>query len=232
MSQRQAAWSQKSVTSFRSGWRSLRTTSIVGDVPFPIRVEAPGYAYHVTANAVDGCKLFRDDEDRLGFLVLLAREIRRSSWTCLAYSLMGTHYHLLIRLGTCSLSSGLQHLNATYSRTFNRKYGRRGALLQRRFHDVLVESDSHLLELNRYIAWNAPRANLAERPEDYPWCSYGAAIGAAQPDPLIDEGQLLGLFAVSTEVGRRRLRAFVEERDPRRRRLRDGSENSQSRRGR
>ncbi len=232
MSQRKAAWSQKSVTSFRSGWRSLRTTSIVGDVPFPIRVEAPGYAYHVTANAIDGCRLFRDDEDRQGFLVLLARELRRSSWTCFAYSLMGTHYHLLIRLEKCTLSSGFQHLNSAYARSFNSKYGRRGALWQRRFHDVLVESDNHLLELNRYIAWNAPRVNLATRPEEYPWCSYGAAIGVVPPDPLIDEGELLALFGTSTALARRRLREFVEERDPRKRRLRDRSEKSQSRRGR
>jgi len=219
---------ERFVTNARACWRRARGSVILAVVPYPIRIEVPGYAYHVTANAVDGCKLFRDDEDRQGFLVLLARELRWSSWTCIAYSLMTTHYHLLIRIDESTLSRGLQRLGGTYARTFNRKYGRRGALWQRRFHDVLVESESHLLEANRYIAWNAPRVSLAERPEDYPWCSYGAAIGVVRPDPLVDENELLGLFGTTTSVARRRLRAFVEERDPRRRRLRDFSEKSQS----
>ena len=193
-----------------------------------MRIELAGYAYHVNVNAVDGCKLFRDDEDREGFLILLARELNRSSWTCIAYSLMGTHYHVLIRLEEeLTLSSGFQRLNGMYAREFNRRHGRRGALLQRRFHDRIIESDHHLLEVSRYIAWNAPRASLAERPEDYPWCSYGAAIGAAPPDPLVNENELLTFFGTVEEEARSRLRAFVEERDPRRRRLGYVSETSQ-----
>jgi hypothetical protein len=131
---------------------------------------------------------------------------------------MSTHYHLLLRLQSPTLSSGFQHLNAAYARRFNRKYGRRGALWQRRFHHVLIESDSHLLEVNRYIALNAKRAAMCDRPEDHLWCGYRAAIGDCPPDPIVDESELLGLFGTTRERARERLRAFVEEPDPRRRR--------------
>ena len=117
-----------------------------------------------------------------------------------------------------TLSSGFQRLNADYARTFNRTHRRRGALWQRRFHDPLIESDAHLLEVVRYIALNATRAGLCDRPEDHLWGSYGAAIGEFPPDPLVAEDELLSLFATTSERARQRLREFVEERDPRMRR--------------
>ncbi len=94
----------------------------------------------------------------------------------------------------------------------------RGAFWQRRFHDTLVESDSHLLELQRYFAYNAPRANLADAPEDWPYCNYGSLIGLHGPDPYVDEAELLALMAPNPRRARRLFREFVEERDPRVRR--------------
>jgi REP element-mobilizing transposase RayT len=187
-------------------------------VPYPPRIEVVGSYYHVNSKSVDGAKLFKSEEDRLAFLRLLDTEVRRSGWQCLAYCLMSTHYHLLLRLRKCTLSSGMQHLNGCYARAFNRTHGRRGALFQRRYFDRLIETNSHLLEATRYIARNAPRAGLSPAPEDYFWCSYGATVVGDAPDPLIDEDELLGLFGMGREEARRNLRAFVDEPDPRKRR--------------
>lgn len=184
----------------------------------PPRIEIVGGAYHVNAKAVHGTNLFRDDEDRLNFLRRLGLEARASEWTLLAYSLMSTHFHVLMRINKPTLSSGFRRLNGTYAKSYNLRHGRHGALLQRRFYDSMIESDSHLFETIRYIARNATRASVVRAPEDWPWCSYGSTIGAAPSDPLIDEEEVLGLFGTSPERARERLRAFVEEPDPRRRR--------------
>lgn len=184
----------------------------------PPRIEIENAIYHVNAKAVQGTKLFVDDADRLMFLDLLAREARASEWQLLSYSLMTTHYHLLVRIKELTLSSGFQRLGSTYARRYNERHERRGALWQRRFFDAMVESDSHLYEVIRYIARNAPKANACLRPEDWPWCNYGAAIGAFPADQLVDERALLGLFGTSPVAARRRLKAFVEETDPRVRR--------------
>ena len=183
----------------------------------PPRIEVPGGIYHVNGKAVHGVKLFADESDRLLFLRLLEKEAQRSTWCVLAYSLMTTHYHLLLRLEKPTLSSGFQRLNSIYARAYNKRHGRRGALWQRRFFDSIVEADSHLFEAIRYIALNAPRAGACERPEDWPWCNYGSAIGHARREELADERELLGLFGTRHDVARKNLRAFVEEPDPRRR---------------
>jgi putative transposase len=184
----------------------------------PPRIEIAGALYHVNAKAVHGLSLFRDDVDRLRFLRLLAQQAGLSDWTILCYSLMTTHFHVLLRLQKESLSSGFRRLNSLYAKDYNRRHDRRGALWQRRFYDSLIDGDTHLMETVRYIARNAPRANASAAPEDWPWCNYGSAIGVLPADPIVDEVELLGLFASSPEVARTRLRAFVEEPDPRRRR--------------
>jgi len=73
---------------------------------------------------------------------------------------------------------------------------------------------------------------MVKRAEDWPWCSYGAAIGFHPPDPIVDEEALLGLFSPRPAVGRKHLRRFVEEVNPRERwrqtQLRRGSETAQT----
>ncbi len=184
----------------------------------PPRIEEAGTVYHVNGKAVAGAKLFVDDVDRATFLRLFEREACESEWRVLSYSLMSTHYHALFRLEKPTLSSGFRRLNSMYAKAYNRRHERRGAVWQRRFWDSIVSTDAHLLEAVRYIALNAPRANMCSAAEDWPWCSYGASIGLYPADALVDQRELLRLFGTRLDVARRRLRAFVEERDPRERR--------------
>ena len=183
----------------------------------PPRLEIVGAIYHVNGKAVHGVKLFVDESDRALFIRLLVKQARKSGWCVLAYSLMTTHYYLLLRLDKPELSSGFQRLNSLYARLYNKRHGRRGALWQRRYFDSIIEAESHLYEAIRYIALNAPRAHVCDAAEDWPWCGYGAAIGCSPPDPLVNESELLGLFGASREEAQKSLRWFVEEADPRER---------------
>ena len=184
----------------------------------PPRIELPGATYHVTQHGIEDRKIFRDDVDREKFLAFFKDELARSRWTCLAYSLMSTHYHLLIRLEKETLSSGFQRLNGRYAQWFNHRYARRGHLFERRFRDVMVESDSHRYEASRYIHLNATRAGMCDRPEAHVWCDYGSTIGARPSDPIVDPREALELFGERLDLARRAYRAFVAEADPRVRR--------------
>lgn len=182
------------------------------------RIEIVGATYHVNTKAVAGVRAFPNYWHRHIFMKFFEYEIAKSEWECLGYAIVGTHYHLVIRLTKPTLSSGFQRLNSRYARWFNTQHQRTGALWQRRFHDALVETDAHLLELQRYLAYNAPRANLAVAPEDWPYCNYGSLVGVHPPDQYTDESFLLSLLHRDPGRARQLMRVFVEERDPRRRR--------------
>ena len=147
-------------------------------------------------------------------LRLLREEVRLSDWTCLAYVVMSTHYHLLLRLKKATLSSGFMRLNLRYARYYNQRYELRGHVFDRRFQTRVVEGPADELETARYIALNPTRANMCRLPEDYAWSSYGATIGMYPSDQIIDTAAALRPIGGSRSAYRR----YVEELDPRLRR--------------
>ena len=178
------------------------------------RIDIQGLTYHVWANAITGASLFRDRDDKDRALAMLRDEVAISGWTCLAYVLMSTHYHVLLRLREPTLSRGLQRMNLRYARSYNAKYSCRGHVFNGPFGAKIVEGPAEELEVARYIALNPTRANMCRLPEDYPWSSYGSVIGMYPKDPIVD------LSAALAPVGGSRLayRRYVEELDPRVRR--------------
>jgi len=71
----------------------------------------------------------------------------------------------------------MQLLNGVYTQRFNRHHSRYGHVLQGRFKSILVEKESHLLELARYIVLNPVRAEMVRSARDWPWSSYRATSG-------------------------------------------------------
>ena len=156
-------------------------------------------------------QIFEDDADRKLFLKILGQVVKRFNWLCHAYCLMDNHYHLLIETPEGNLSAGMRQLNGVYTQAFNRSHGRDGHLFKGRFKAILVEKESHLLELCRYIVLNPVRAGIAAQPADYRWSSYLPTIGnAARPEFLATEW-LLGNFSTSLAESCRRYRNFVRE---------------------
>jgi len=195
------------------------------------RVQEIGLAYHIIIKAVAGVRAFPDSYHRSRYLEFFAEEIVKSDWRCLGYTVLGTHVHLVVELRDLTLSSGFQRLHSTYAKWFNRRHARAGALWQARYYDVMIESDFQFLETQRYVALNAVRAGLAERPEDWPYCHYGAVVGSFAPDPLVDEDAILRLLGRNRRQARLRFQEYVDEPDPRRRRqmfLRGASDRAQT----
>ncbi|HEX7705639.1 MAG TPA: hypothetical protein VF701_04180 [Thermoanaerobaculia bacterium] len=90
------------------------------------RVEYAGALHHGMSRGNGGIPIFRDDEDRLLFLELLAQEIVRSCWVLHEYCLMTTHVHLEIETPECTRATGMHRLLARYAQRFNKRHGRRG----------------------------------------------------------------------------------------------------------
>lgn len=73
----------------------------------------------------------------------------------LAFSLMPNHIHLLVRQqNKDAIVKFMRRLTTSYVMYFNNKYNRVGPLFQNAYKAALVESDSYLMHLSRYIHLN------------------------------------------------------------------------------
>lgn len=177
----------------------------------PLRIEFPGAIYHVTSRGNARNEIFLNDSDREAFLATLAWVVERFGWMCHAYCLMDNHFHLLIETPEPNLSSGMRQLNGVYTQRFNRHHKRVGHLFQGRFKAILVERDSYLLELCRYIVLNPVRAHMVTSADQYSWSSYLATVGLAAIPAGLNIDWILGQFAKTRAVAHKRYAAFVVE---------------------
>jgi putative transposase len=177
----------------------------------PLRIEFAGAVYHLTARGNARADIYGDDSDRRQFLSLLHNTVNRYDWYCHAYCLMGNHYHLLIETNTPTLSKGMKFLNGTYTQYFNRRHRRVGHVFQGRFKAILVQKDSYLLELARYIALNPVRAGMVRNASEWPWSSYRATAGYDENDACLTTEWILAGFAITRKVAQQRYRDFVKE---------------------
>lgn len=177
----------------------------------PLRIEYPGAIYHVTARGNARAAIFLDDEDRQLFLDVWAECVKRFGWLCHAYCLMDNHYHFLIETPHGNLSAGMRQLNGIYTQRFNRRHGRVGHVFQGRFKAILVEKESYLLELCRYVVLNPVRAGMVPDIAQYAWSSYPAMIGASPAPPWLYTDWLLSQFGNDRASARRRYAQFVSE---------------------
>lgn len=75
----------------------------------------------------------------------------------------------------------------------------------------MVDADAYLLELAAYIHLNPVRAHISERPEDHPWSSYRAYLGA-ETLPWLETETILSHFSTNVVKARDMFREFVGER--------------------
>ncbi len=177
----------------------------------PLRIEYPGAIFHVTSRGNAQRKVFLDDEDRVSFLATLAWVVERFGWICHAYCLMDNHFHLIIETPEPNLSRGMRQFNGVYTQRFNRRHRKVGHLFHGRFKSILVERDSYLLELCRYVVLNPVRAKMVKLAQDYTWSSYRPTLGLDLIPPGLSVDWLLGQFAKTKPVARQRYATFVRE---------------------
>ena len=175
----------------------------------PLRIEYAGAVYHVMSRGNEKKPVFKDDTDRLNFLNTLQHVNKRYNWICHAYCLMTNHYHLLIETSDGNLSLGMRQLNGVYTQLFNKRHGRTGHLFQGRYKAILIQKDSHLLEVSRYVVLNPVRAKMVEKPEEYAWSSYMATAGNGKPHPCLTTDWILGQFSGKQGKAEKEYRKFV-----------------------
>ena len=122
---------------------------------------------------------------------------------------MSNHYHLLAETIDGNLSRGMRRLNGVYTQKFNSRYQESGHLFQGRFKAILVQKDSYLLELSRYVVLNPVRAHLVAQPDDWLWSSYCSAVNLEPANPWHDVDCTLSQFGAERSEAIAAFRKFV-----------------------
>ena len=108
---------------------------------------------------------------------------------------MDNHYHLILETPEGNLARGMRQLNGIYTQKHNRNYTTTGHVFQGRYKAILVDKESYLLELCRYVVLNPVRAGMVKRPQDWKWSSYRSTAGTATPPPWFTPDWILPSLA-------------------------------------
>jgi len=146
-------------------------------MPRQARKKGEFSTYHIIQRGNERKNIFIFDDDRVQFLDILERMKKKYNFFVYTFCLMDNHVHLIIDDNGNDISLIIKSINISYASYFNRKYKRSGHLFQDRFKSELIDSDSYLLEVSRYIHNNPVKAGMVENPSGYRWSSYNIIAG-------------------------------------------------------
>lgn len=172
------------------------------------RIHIPGGVYHVMLRGNDGQDIFFSGEDYSRLFFLLQEGTERFRYRVHGFCCMTSHLHLILQVSDTPLSQALQNLSFRYTQWINRRQNRRGHLFQGRYKALLVDGDSYLLELVRYVHLNPVRCGMVNDPVDYPWSSHHAYLGNENL-PWLTTDWVLGQLAKGPSEAQRRYASFV-----------------------
>ncbi|MDY6970994.1 MAG: helix-turn-helix domain-containing protein [Thermodesulfobacteriota bacterium] len=156
-----------------------------------------------------GQEAFPAREDYAGFIELLMDVSEIFNMRVAAYCLMANHYHLLIQTHDANLSRCMRHINGVYTQRYNARNGSDGALFRGRYKAILVDGDSYLLELVRYIHRNPLRTGITDKLKDYTWSSHKAYMSKTKRWEWLHKNYILDMFSREKALQTAAYRKFV-----------------------
>ncbi len=131
------------------------------------RGDHPGAWHHVTNRGLAHRPAFEGRRDVRSFLALLARRVHEGQIEVHAFSILTTHFHLLLRSPRGELSEAMMWIENQYVKHFNRLRGRDGSLFRSRFRSRIVDTEEYWFNVIRYVDANPVDAELCPRPSEY-----------------------------------------------------------------
>ena len=165
----------------------------------PLRLEYPGALYHVTSRGDRQEAIYLDAFDRIAWLSVLGTACKRCNFLVHSFCQMDNHFHLLVETPDGNLSDGMRLLNASYTQYFNRRHRVVGHLFQGRYKAILVQKESHVLELIRYIVLNPVRANPVLTPDEWEWSSHHHVLGRKSSPGWLATDEVLKCFGADRD---------------------------------
>jgi putative transposase len=135
-----------------------------------------GVVFNLLNRSIRGSRIFRSDLDYRCFIVTLRDAQRKVPIEVLAYCVMPTHFHLVVRPRTDDqLRQFAWWLTGTHTKRWHAAHATSGTgpIYQGRYKAIRVSGRWHFLELCRYVESNPRRGRLVSRSEDWRWSSLG-----------------------------------------------------------
>lgn len=164
---------------------------------------------------LDTAKYYRSSESSLRFSVfrklavntknhIELKIINKLSFrvSVLAYCLMPTHYHFLLRQNLVNgISIFMSQIQNSVTRYYNIKFARAGPIFLQTFKSKLMQSEEQLKHVSRYIHLNPFSNGLVQKIDDlnkYPFSSFSDYLHPFS-NSLTEVNYLLSLFDNDTE---------------------------------
>jgi putative transposase len=133
--------------------------------------------YHVINRGNGGQVVFQKDKDYEVFVNLIKEAKIRYAVKIFAYCLMPNHFHIVVMPHQSEdLSRWMQWLLTSHVRRFHKHYGTSGHLWQGRYRSFLIQKDSHLLTVLKYVESNPLRAGLVNSANNWLWSSHRESV--------------------------------------------------------
>lgn len=183
----------------------------------PRKHSSTGY-YHITNRGVGKARVFNEGCDHAFFLECLRLAQQICSFKVLAYCVMTTHFHIVIKCNGPIPPSLFQSVGARFSAYYHKRHKCAGQIFQGRFRSEAIETEAHLLSAIRYVWRNPVKARLCVRLTDYPWSSYNYL---GKSDDLVDNELLCSFMSADEWRDFAQQEASVRHLEPFPRRLSD-----------
>lgn len=180
----------------------------------PLRIQYPDAWYHVMNRGRRGETVFLDKQDYSMFVELLKEVVDMYKVRVAAYCLIPSHVHLLIQTPGGDLARCMRHLNGIYTQRFNRAHHCDGHLFRGRYKSILVDANSYLLELVRYIHRNPLEAGLVKELNKYAWSSHKGYLSNAKKWDWLHKSFILSLFGREKREAIKTYKKFISMETP------------------
>lgn len=180
-------------------------------MPRIARIKSIAGIYHIMVRSISDVDLFKEDEDKNKYLMLIKKYQNIFKFKVYAYCLMTNHSHMIIDCCGADISKIMKSINQCYTAYFNKKYDRHGHLFQDRFKSKLINTDEYLKTVSAYIHNNpADMKKYKNRIHKYKYSSLGVYLQVfSDVFGILDESFILSQYSDNKSKARKLYLEFI-----------------------
>ena len=174
-------------------------------MPRNARVKTDDSIFHIMCKSISEVNLFKDDNDKETYLLLVKKYKNLYNFKVYGYCLMDNHSHLMIDANGADISKVMHGINFSYAMYFNRKYDREGHLFKDRFKSKIVKNERYLKVLSIYMHNNPTSIGEYKNcPEKYAFSSLAIFLAKrCDSFKLVDYGFIMNFFGDNIKKARK-----------------------------